>query len=546
MAVQVKYGIDFGTTNSSISLMERGDGKGKPTLFHVDKYQPVQIIRSAVAYKDGNVYVGDDGLEFVDGDEDNPVLRVKMDLVHAKKDIAVSRVAGKDLLISDVMAEILRKLKEQADQQKRRGTNPVGAVMGVPYGTTEAEKGVYLTALCKAGFYSSIKVAAELTDFMEEPVAVALFHGGIPSKKDRYSLIFDFGGGTLDLAVVLLHAKSDDAHPHQVLAKGGRQGAGERFTKLLFQQVFFPAYRDECCSGSDLQVARAFRALGCHSRTPEGIWHELTQSGLGWKFIHSLETAKAELSRSESMMFSYHDENNHISFDRVILRRSSFEQAISAELGEISYLIQELLSSERCRNAGINAESLDQVILAGGSSAIPCVQQMLRAMFGEKICFDPNWVGVYPVNALTSIAQGLAIAGYKSLISDITSFDYGIYDHENQRMVPVIKKNTVIAETDRYNFTRDGFPPASPYKRRIKQIDMLSSNGFEVDIYEGQRKVFTLVFDQRMHSGIYSIYFRIDSHREILEVHIYDEMEQVWIDDLPLQVRSFPIHRNSA
>ena len=101
MAVQVKYGIDFGTTNSSIALLEQGVQGKKPTLFQVDDYhQPFQVIRSAVAYKDGTVYIGDEGLERVDGDEDNPILRVKLFLIHAKKDVPVSRIGGKDLLIS--------------------------------------------------------------------------------------------------------------------------------------------------------------------------------------------------------------------------------------------------------------------------------------------------------------------------------------------------------------------------------------------------------------------------------------------------------------
>ena len=549
MAVQVKYGIDFGTTNSSIALLEQGGQGKKPTLFQVDDYhQPFQVIRSAVAYKDGTVYIGDEGLERVDGDEDNPILRVKLFLIHAKKDVPVSRIGGKDLLISDVMAEILRVLREKADFQKRKQIVPSGVVMGVPYGTTEAEKQVYLIALCKAGFYSSMTSAQEQTEFMEEPVSAAIFYGGQQFNKDKTALIFDFGGGTLDLAVVLLRAHVGNGETHQVLAKGGRHGAGERFTKILFQKVFFPAYRDEHCNGNDLAAAKMFQNLGCSSRYPDGIWDELSKTGLGWKFIHALDQAKASLSLDERVRFFFDAkpvDKEPVYFKPVTLSRDSFEQALIPELGEITTEIQLLLSSKRCREAGVTSKSLDQVVLVGGSSAIPCVQAALKQQFGDIITFDPGWYGNYPVNALTSIAQGLAIAGYKDqpLISDITSFDYGVFDGEG-KIVTIIPKGTVIAETDQYDFTREGYLPEklknSPFKREIRQMDM-SKDSFEIEVYEGQNKIMTLLFDKRRHSGSYFLFFRIDALRGILEVYVYDKIEGRWIDDLSLEDRSFRI-----
>ena len=114
----------------------------------------------------------------------------------------------------------------------------------------------------------------------------------------------------------------------------------------------------------------------------------------------------------------------------------------------------------------------------------------------------------------------------------------------------MIPQNTVIADTDRGDFTREGFLPAtmydSPYKKEIREIKGKNpGQGFELKIYEGTKEILTLAFDKQQHSGHYYLFFRIDSLRGMLEVHVWDISENRWLNDLSLPERSFRIRQSS-
>lgn len=548
MSTTYKYGLDFGTTNSSIAIIEKTDGVEKTTkVFDVDtNYTPFDLLRSVVAYNGENVYVGEEGLEYVSGSEDNPIRQVKMLLRDKARDGLTEVINdGKKIMYSDVMGEIFARLREQV---KDKTDVPIsGVVMGVPYGTTKDEKNVYLSALTKGGFYQDETEADEKTEFVEEPVAVALYYGNQIAHQNRYSLVFDFGGGTLDLAIV--HLSDDPDELHKVIVKTGYEGAGEKLTGILFSKVFLPEYSEKYFDGSLVAAARIFRKMGYSARSSEGLWYELGRTGgIGWKFINEMDIAKQRLSFEDSYSFSFHlDETEdypEIDIPPVELTREAFEEAIVTELDDINGAINKLFRDNKCKDAGITRDDIDEVLLAGGSSVIPAVQKRLVEIFGkDKLYFNNKLEGSYHVD--TSISEGLALAGYRTddglKIDDVTSFSYGIYDGIQHKVVDIIPAGVNVAEFVNYEFSGDITPPEDyPYKVPIVQADK-NLPYFFVDVREGDRSIQTLHFNREQHSGTYTLYFKPDVKRGLLEIHVYDKGQMKWVEDLPIGDRSIQI-----
>lgn len=549
MSMIYKYGIDFGTTNSSIALVMQDTNDSKYTkVFEVDRYEaPFEIVRSVVGYKDNEVFVGERGLSYLNGVEDNPIKRVKMILLNAEKDEFVTTINGKDIYCSDVMAEILKEMKKAADTQNK-GCNIDGVVMGVPNGTKECIKAVYLVALVKAGYFRNEQEAAVKTDFLEESIAVALFYGikrGLNAKK---ALIFDFGGGTLDMAVVDMKNQSlndSDVTPHEVIKKGEKTGAGEKFTSLLFTEVFVPAYAEKYCNGNKFNVSKMFSELGVESgKNLTTLWENmLEKGGPVWAFIKELDRAKIILSSKDTCDFYLYieetEEHDEVEFKTVTLKRSDFERAIKKEIDSIAKTIDKMLREEEPKFS--NSE-IDVVLLAGGSSMIPCVKKMLIEKFGEsKVHFDSEVKGGTYINVMTSIAQGLAYAGYrnKEIIKDITSFDYGFMDYESGKVRVVLPKGTRYEDAlfkediSRVEYTCDvvGLDP--------------TAKGFRLNIYESENKILTLIFDKGVHSGSYRIFFSIDDKKGLLRIDVFDIEFMEWIKDISEEERMFKIKNDN-
>ena len=553
MKKSYRYGIDFGTTNSSICIIsnEKG-GQVLPKVLDVDDYsQPHELLRSVIAYKGNDVYIGDRGLEVVDGNEDNPIRQIKLRLLSDKKD---TKTGYKDTVISDVIAELLSHMKKEADRQITKGIRMNGVVMGVPYGTPEDVKSVYLRALVKARFFESVDQALRKTEFVEEPVAVAMYYGSKIAHQNKYALVFDYGGGTLDMAIVnlleqnLLH--DGRRRPHKIISKGGFQGAGEHFTELLFKNCFFSSYANKYFQGESWQVAKMFQKLGCTANNKDGIWRNLEDSGIGWKFINELDKAKIRLSTENTVEFTFHeaanDEHGVIDFRPITLTREDFETALAPDLSKIKMEVENLFKTAECKKSGVTKGKIDEVLLAGGTSMIPCVRKCLEEIFPGKVHFDRETESVYYINVMTCISQGLALYGFNDeqslIVDDVTSFDYGYYDNAKDEIEVIIPKGTPYSEIQKYRVDEKTTPQGSPFSRHIQQKDPRGS-GFWIDIYEGDRKIMHLVFDKNDHSGYYTLYFSIDPYTGVLQIHVYDPQYSHWVQDLSVEDREWTMTR---
>lgn len=556
MAITYRYGIDLGTTNSSISVVEMGkDGRKKPNVFLVDyNNQPHEVIKSIVGFKGDEKIVGDDGMYSLEGTEDNPVRMIKMKLISEGRDKEIPAVPGQRY--SDAMAAVLKKLKEAADEGlKNTDINPSGVVIGLPcelYNNNEPIKHAYCVALKKAGFYESLDEAKKLTVFLDEPCAVALFYGNQSLYQNKRTMIFDFGGGTLDLAIVDLKEQSlnDPLHStaHKVVAKVSQYGAGELYTEILFREVFFPAFRDQHCDGSAWNVAKIFKKMGCRAMRAEDIYRELSdKAGSCWRFIHELEIAKARLSFDETYDFYFEcnsvDGTEKVVFDTTELRREDFEKALIPEMHKIQEVINHRLFTPEQKRNGLTKDSVEKIILAGGSSSIPCVRKKLEELFPDKIMYDEKKQGPFFVNMMTCISQGLAIQGYYDdpsvAINNVTAYDYGIMNAYENKIEVIIPKNTNFADTD-IDLSKKGLIPSTKYYLDVEQVNK-SSRGFFIEIYENKTKILKLIFDKNRHSGFYRVFLKIDAGKGILVVKVYDKIEDKWVDDLKEEALEYTI-----
>jgi molecular chaperone DnaK (HSP70) len=540
----VKYGIDFGTTNSSVAITKRApDGQRITKLLEVDTYDfPMEIIRSVVGYKDGEVFVGSEGLESLAGTEDNPVRQVKLRLIENERDgFSGVVVDGKRKLCSDVISEIFSRLRV-AIEREQNGERYNGIVIGVPVETPEAIKSVYHEALAKAGFFHDKDDAAKKTEFVDEPNAVALHYGQKRIHQGKTALVFDFGGGTLDLSILKMGNGAKSASgisPHRVIAKETRSLAGEALTKKLFVRSFFPKYRDEKCDGDPYAFLQVFSDVSKNSRNINGLWMELETSAIGWRFINRLDEIKIELSSKETTVFSF--EEAGLKIKPIEITRNDFESAIEEDLNEIRGTVRRLLKSEKCKNEDVKKESIDEVLMAGGSSMIPAVRNLLEEEFGrDKIYYDENELDI-----LTCISQGLALAGYRESVSepiqleDITNFSYGVWDAETKKVHTIIPKGTPILDTD-FNF-RSKSMSIGKYYAEIEHIDP-QHNDFRVYIHEDRNRVLELHFKGSVHSGDYKLVFRIDPRKGWLEVRVWDNLHG-WVEDLEIEDCRYAISR---
>ncbi len=539
-----KYGIDFGTTNSSIAIRFVGDDHAEHTLvIDVKDTLPRETLPSVVFVNENGKIVGGEKAvnEFLQhgGNKTGQLLikRIKLDLETKGSNLSYY-VGNKKYSGIDLIAGILRALRLKAEKAVQElDIEMSGVVMGVPVQYGDIQKNILKKALVKAGFYDSIEQAESRTEFVSEPVAVAV-HYGLNLQHDKTVLVFDFGGGTLDLAIVNLKNQvgTDRLHPHETIAKERITLGGEELTRLFFINSF--------CDNKKYGLKRIVREFRMNAQTPKDAWEELHRSEEGIRFITAVEKCKCDLSRAQKYTFSYIGRN--VKLDERSFYRDDFTDSIEDKLEEIERLIDTCLE-----NGGIDdCYDIDHVILAGGSSMIPAVQDLLVDKFGasrvsSKSIEKDNVIKAMKRNraleseVLTSIVRGLAAIGCRdeSLIDDVVDSDYGAWDDETNEFFPIIEKGTPIKDTALDKITFHGI-----YQEVVSTGNNISS--VEIKIYQkninGVHKLGTINIP---HPGgkKYRIFMQVDKKKGMLEVTIYDIIKRRWIDEIPLNERQYTL-----
>jgi hypothetical chaperone protein len=413
-------GIDFGTSNSLFTYSP--DGR-EVTVVPVDPPNWVPELLPSLLYfnRYGEHKTGREALYELRRHPEEFESRLIRSLKSALVDMAPDdhiKVFGRSYTMCELCALLIRRLKEEGE--RHTGRRFTGAVIGRPVRFSDhpvldaqAEESVRRGAIL-AGF------EPEQITFLPEPEAVIRLFGaqGGAARPDLTALVFDFGGGTLDLCL----ARAANSR-FEVLANRGARIGGTTLDRRIFEEKLLPRLGkgQQWGPGLDLPLFVLNRLVNpdetwripdeVHARSVRKIVNAAAASGRrspelqalatvasarqGPELFASIEQAKVELSERDETTIDYRFRDVHISEP---LSRADIERIFEDELQQIDRLVEETLEG-----TSVTADQVDAVLLAGGSSNLLAVQDRLERLFGADRLVRRS-------DTFTSVAQGLAIA----------------------------------------------------------------------------------------------------------------------------------------
>ena len=443
-------GIDLGTTNSCVAVME-GD-----KVKVIDNAEGARTTPSIVAYKDdGEILVGQSakrqavtnpqntlfaikrliGRKFEDKVVQKDIGMVPYKIVKADNGDAWVDINNKKLAPPQISAEVLKKMKKTAEDYL--GENVTEAVVTVPAYFNDSQR----QATKDAGKIAGLDVKR----IINEPTAAALAYG--MDKKggaDRKIAVYDLGGGTFDISIIEI-ADVDGEQQFEVLSTNGDTFlGGEDFDLTLIDYLVeeFKKENSVNLKGDPLAMQRLKEAA---------------------------EKAKIELSSSQSTDINL----PYITADAT----GPKHLVVNVTRAKLESLTEALVNRtiEPCKialsDAGLKASDIDDVILVGGQSRMPLVQQRVQEFFGKEPRKDVN---PDEAVAMGAAIQGAVLSGDKTdvLLLDVTPLTLGI-ETMGGVLTPIIDKNTMIPTKKSQVFsTADDNQPA-----------------VTIQVYQGERKI---------------------------------------------------------
>ncbi|MEY4961966.1 MAG: molecular chaperone DnaK [Actinomycetota bacterium] len=390
-------GIDLGTTNSAVTVLEAGEPK---VIANAEGFRTTP---SVVAFtKDGNILVGETAKRQAVTNVDRTVSSVKRHMGTSWK----FKVEDKDYTPQEISARILMKLKRDAETYL--GESVTDAVITVPAYFNDAER----QATKEAGEIAGLNVLR----IINEPTAAALAYGLDKGKEDELILVFDLGGGTFDVSLLEV-GKDDDFSTIQVRSTSGdnRLGGDDWDQRLV-----------------DHLVKKFKETTGVDVANDKIALQRLKEAA---------EQAKKELSQSTStqvqLPYLSLTESGPANLDETVTR-AQFEDLTRDLLERTRKPFEDVI-----KEAGVKVADIAHVVLVGGSTRMPAVSELVKSLLGGK---EPN-KGVNPdeVVSVGAALQAGVIKGERKdvLLIDVTPLSLGI-ETKGGIMTKLIERNTAI------------------------------------------------------------------------------------------------------
>jgi molecular chaperone DnaK len=360
MSSYIDYAIDLGTTNSSIALC---DGNEVRIFQNNDN---MNVTPSAVhVLKSGRIIVGARAMNKWADDPDNIALEFKRSI--GQKYVKTFPASGRVMSAEELSAVVLKSLRE--DVQRQTGKDVMAAVVTVP--------AAFGTLQCEATARAAGLAGLEDCPLLQEPIAAAVAYGAKPGAADQRWIVFDLGGGTLDIAIV----STRDGRLNVLEHRGNNRLGGKDIDRAVVEELFLPA-------------------LGAEFSLPDAAEDRAAYDLLWRRLARKAEDAKKDLSTSEQVVVSLFDlgedrEGTPMEIELTLTRRE-LEEQVDPLLDRCVHLAREALDGAR-----ISGADLDRILLVGGPTQIPFIRSALRDCLGANVD--------HSVDPMTVVARGAAL-----------------------------------------------------------------------------------------------------------------------------------------